>query len=130
MADTEKDAARPDKQGKIEIYDDVVKTIAGLAASKVEGIFSLKGGFIEGIKQATTGKRDYAAGVEVRRDAAGNFTLDLHIVIHFGVKVTDVAEQLQKAVTDQVQNITGRTVTAVNVHVADLKLPEEIADSE
>lgn len=115
--------------GKIEIYDDVVKTIAGLAASKVDGIFGLKGGFIEGIKQATTGRRDYAAGVEVRRDPGGNFSLDLHIVIKFGVRVPDVAVVVQRDVKTQVESITGRRVMAVNVHVADVRLPEELTET-
>lgn len=115
--------------GKVEIYDDVVKTIAGLAASKVDGIFSLKGGFIEGIKQATTGRRDYAAGVEVRRDPGGNFSLDLHIVIKFGVRVPDVAVVVQREVRQQVENITGRRVMSVNVHVADIRLPDEFTET-
>ena len=115
--------------GKVEIYDDVVKTIAGLAASKVDGIFGLKGGFIEGIKQATTGRRDFAAGVEVRRDPGGTFSLDLHIVIKFGVRVPDVAVVVQREVKQQVENITGRRVMAVNVHVDDIRLPDEFTET-
>jgi uncharacterized alkaline shock family protein YloU len=116
--------------GKVEIYDEVIKTIAGLAASKVKGVFSLKGGFIEGIKQATTGRRDYSAGVEVKREPNGNFSLDLHIIIHYGFKIADVAPAMQEAVRDKVESITGRKVTSVNVHIADIRLPDEISDDE
>lgn len=120
----------PASLGKVEIYDDVVKTIAGLATSKVAGIYSLKGGFIEGIKQATTGRRDYAAGVEVKREPNGNFALDVHIVILYGHKVADVAPAVQEAVRARVESITGRKVTAVNVHVADIRLPDDMPDFE
>lgn len=116
-----------DTLGKVEIYDEVIKTIAGLAASKVNGVFGLKGGFIEGIKQATTGRRDYSAGVEVKRELNGNFSLDLHIIIHYGHKIADVAPAMQMAVREKVESLTGRKVTAVNVHVADIRLPDDIA---
>lgn len=113
--------------GKIEIHDDVVKTIAGLAASKVDGICGMKGGFIKGAVQAVTGQTNYAAGVEVRRDAAGALlSIDLHIIIKYGAKINDVAGAAQVAVKAQVEELTGRPVGAVNIHVADIKLPEEL----
>lgn len=128
MSEQDKKPDSKSPKGKIEIYDDVIKTIAGLAASKVHGIYALKGGFIEGIKQATTGKRDYSAGVEVKREPSGNFALDLHIIIEYGEKITEVADQAQKAVKEQVETITGRLVTAVNIHVADIKLPDDLLE--
>lgn len=128
---SEQETSQPTaSMGKVEIYDEVIKTIAGLAASKVKGVFGLKGGFIEGIKQATTGRRDYSAGVEVKRELNGNFSLDLHIIIHYGFKIADVAPAMQQAVRDKVESITGRNVTAVNVHVADIRLPDDIATTE
>lgn len=113
-------------QGKVEIQDDVIRTIAGLAASKVEGVYSMKGGFLKGVKQAVTGISDYSGGVEVKRDLNNGFTLDLYVVIDFGVKINDVAAAVQGAVKEQVESITGREVNAVNVIIADIKLPEEL----
>lgn len=123
MAEQNGDITAP---GKIEIYDDVVKTIAGLAASKVEGICGLKGGLIKGAVQAVTGQKNYGAGVEVGRDSAASFTIDLHVIIDYGAKINEVAGKVQKSVKEQVEELTGRPVGAVNVHVADIRLPEEL----
>lgn len=123
MAEQNGDLTAP---GKIEIYDDVVKTIAGLAASKVDGICGLKGGLIKGAVQAVTGQKNYGAGVEVGRDSAASFTIDLHVIIDYGAKINEVAGKVQKIVKEQVEELTGRPVGAVNVHVADIRLPEEL----
>ncbi len=123
MAEQNGDLTTP---GKIEIYDDVVKTIAGLAASKVDGICGMKGGLIKGAVQAVTGQKNYGAGVEVGRDAAANFTIDLHVIIDYGAKINEVAAKAQKIVKEQVEELTGRAVGAVNIHVADIRLPEEL----
>lgn len=112
--------------GSVEIADEVIKTIAGLAASEVKGIYGLRGGFIEGIRQATTGRRDFTKGVEVKRETEGNaILLDVFVIIEFDVKVSDVAHTVQAAVKSKVESITGQTVKAVNVHVADIRLREE-----
>ena len=122
---TEQKAVELASPGKIEISDDVIKTIAGHAASKVAGIFGLKGGFIEGAKQAVTGRKDFSAGVEVKRDPSGVISLDMHIVVEFGVKIAEVASAVQSATKLQVEAITGRSVGAVNINVADIKFTEE-----
>ena len=123
---TEQNMPEQASPGKIEIYDDVIKTIAGVAAGKVPGICGMKGGWLKGAKQALTGMKDYAAGVEVNREADGSFTLDLDIIIEDGVKVEVVAVAAQAAVKAKVEEVTGRAVNAVNINIADIKLPEDL----
>jgi uncharacterized alkaline shock family protein YloU len=113
--------------GKVEIFDEVIRTIAGVAVSAIEGIAGMRGTFIDGIKQATTGKKDFSAGVEVRKEADGEqFVIDLYIIIEYEVKVMDVAAKAQLVVKDKVEAITGKKVKSVNVHIADIKLPESL----
>jgi len=113
--------------GRVEIFDEVIRTIAGVAVSGIEGIAGMRGTFIDGIKQATTGKKDFSAGVEVRKEADGEqFVIDLFIIIEYGVKVMDVAARAQQVVKEKVEAITGGKVKAVNVHIADIRLPESL----
>lgn len=117
--------------GNIEISDEVIKKIAGQATTEVNGIFDLRGGFIEGIRQVTTGRRDFTKGVEVRRDPeSAALDLDIFIIIEFNVKVGDVARAVQAAVKEKVEAITGNTVRAVNVHISDIRYADETVGRE
>ncbi len=115
--------------GRIEISDEVICTIAGVAANEVAGIAGMKGSLIDGIKQATTGKRDFSAGVDVERpgDAAAPYAVNLHVVMEYNVRIDDVAKQVQAVVKEKIEAITGTVVGAVNVHVVDIKLPEALS---
>ncbi|HOO55203.1 MAG TPA: Asp23/Gls24 family envelope stress response protein [bacterium] len=115
--------------GRIEISDDVIRTIAGIAVSEITGIAGMRGSFIDGIKQATTGKKEFSAGVEVRRENEA-FIIDLDIIIDYDVKISDVSVKAQKIVKEKVEAITGKAVGAVNVHVADIRLPGEFSEPE
>ncbi len=115
--------------GKVDIFDNVIGTIAGVAVNGIAGIAGMRGTFIDGIKQATTGKKDFSAGVEVRRDADGKkYVLDLYIIIEYNVNVMDVAARAQKAVKEKVEEITSISIGAVNIHVSDIKLPESLIE--
>ncbi|HPN95131.1 MAG: Alkaline shock protein 23 [bacterium ADurb.Bin236] len=117
-------------QGKIEIFDDVIRAIAGVAMSGVKGIVGPRGTFIDGIKAATTGKRDFHSGVDVKKTADDKFEIDLYIIIEYDVRVMEVAQEAQRVVKERVEAITGRSVGAVNVHIADIKLPDSILSRE
>ncbi len=113
--------------GKVEIFDEVIRTIAGVAVSEIQGIAGMRGTFIEGIKQATTGKKDFSAGVDVKKDGSGvKYIIDLFIIIEYNVNVMEVSARAQEVVKEKVEAITSQSVAAVNVHVADIKLPDSL----
>jgi uncharacterized alkaline shock family protein YloU len=115
--------------GKVEIFDNVIGTIAGVAVSAIEGIAGMRGTFIDGIKAATTGKKDFGAGVEVRKEQDNKrYIIDLYIIIDYNVNVMDVAARAQKAVKQKVEEITSIAISSVNIHVSDIRLPESLTE--
>ena len=50
--------------GEVKIVDDVVATIAGLAAIDVKGVAGMSGGFVGGIAEVL-GKKSLSKGVKV-----------------------------------------------------------------
>ncbi len=113
--------------GRIEISDEVIGTIAGIAVSEIPGIAGMKGGLFEDIRQATTGKKKFSAGIRVDRDNENDsFSIDLDIIIDYDVKVTDVARKAQEIVKTKIESITGKAVSGVNIHIADIRLPENL----
>ena len=57
----------------------------------------------------------------------GEIVIDVFIAVKRDIRITDIAEAVQKNVKETVQNMTGSVVSKVNVHVADIELAEETA---
>jgi uncharacterized alkaline shock family protein YloU len=112
--------------GLIRISDDVVSTIAGLAALETPGIAAMSGGISEGLAKRLSGKNaQRGVSVEVGQVEAA---IDLRVIIQYGSKIQDVCRELQENVRDAVENMTGLRVVEVNVKVEGVAFKEEEAE--
>lgn len=114
--------------GSINISNDVVSTVASLAASSVSGVSgmvsSISGGFAE-----LLGKKNMSKGVKVSVTDK-KATLDLAIIVEYGTKIPDVAWEIQEKVKSEVEAMTGLTVAAVNVSVEGVNVPKDSHDAQ
>lgn len=109
--------------GIIRISDDVVATIAGLAALETPGIAAMSGGISEGLAKRLSGKNvQKGVSVEVGQLEAA---IDLRIIVHYGIPIQEVSRQLQLNVRESVENMTGLHVVEVNVKVEGVAFKEE-----
>ncbi|MDF9407326.1 MAG: Alkaline shock protein 23 [Pelotomaculum sp. PtaB.Bin013] len=101
--------------GTIKISEDVVKIIAGLAATEVEGVSGMSGGLAGGIAEKL-GHKNMSKGVkaEVGEKEA---TIDIHVIVEYGCRIQEVAYQIQTKVRNAVESMTGLKVLSVNVNV-------------
>lgn len=100
----------------IQIADDVIAIIAGSAASEVAGVASMAGGFAGGISEVFSGKKNLAKGIKV--EAGEKETrIDVNIIVEYGVRIPDVAFEIQNRVKKAVESMTGLKVVEVNVHI-------------
>lgn len=105
-----------ESNSNIKIADDVIAVIAGAAASEVPGVSSMAGGFAGGISEVFSGKRNFAKGIKV--EAGEKETrIDVNIIVEYGVRIPDVAFEIQNRVKKAVESMTGLKVEEVNVHV-------------
>ncbi len=101
---------------EIKIADDVVAVIAGVAVSEVSGVASMAGGFAGGITEVLSGKKNLAKGIKV--EVGDKETkIDVNIIVEYGVRIPDVAFEIQNRVKKAVETMTGLKVLEVNVHV-------------
>ncbi len=107
--------------GSIRIADEVVAVIAGLAATEVEGVAAMSGGFAGGIAEVL-GRRNLSKGVKVEVGTE-EAKIDLHIVVTYGVRIPDVAWEIQENVKKAIEQMTGLRVLQVNVHVQGVSFP-------
>lgn len=100
----------------LNISEDVIGIIAGLAASEVEGIAGMTLGFVDGINQILGSNKKYSKGVKIDLDGK-KVTIDLYVNVKYGVRIPDIAWAAQNAVKDSVENMTGLEVSSVNINV-------------
>lgn len=115
------------ENGQVKISNDVVGTIANIAASEINGVRDLSGG-IAGEIVEIFGKKNLTKGVKVTIEDE-NVDIDLNIIVDFGVKIPDVAWQIQENVKNAVETMTGLEVKEVNIHITGVNIPSEEADS-
>ncbi len=100
----------------IQISNDVIAVIAGVAVSEVQGVSSMAGGFAGGISEVLSGKKNLAKGIKVDKEE-NKVKIDVNIIVEYGTRIPDVAFEIQNRVKTSVENMTGLKVEEVNVHV-------------
>lgn len=100
----------------INISDEVVTTIAGIAVEDIPGVAEMAGGFAGGIQEVLSGKKNFSKGIKAEIDG-NDVKIDVNIIVNYGVRIPDVAFDIQTKVKKSVENMTGLNVEEVNVHV-------------
>jgi len=111
-----------DEYGKVTFADDVVATIAGLAALEVKGVASMSAGIVEKF-----GKKSPTRGVKVEvgeKEAA----VDLFMNVEYGVQIPEVAWNVQENVKKSIETMTGLTVVEVNIYIQGIEFHKEISE--
>ena len=109
------DEIKTESEG-IQISNDVVAVIAGVAVSEVSGVAGMAGKFAGGITEVFSGKKNLAKGIKVEV-ANTEAKIDVNIIVEYGSRIPDVAFEIQNRVKKAVESMTGLKVEEVNVHV-------------
>jgi len=110
-----------DDDGRISISEDVITSIARIAASRVDGIAQSTGGASGGLKSIFGGE-DLAPNIKT--DLAGDETkLELRIAVEYGYPVHEVAQGVQQSVQHDIETLAGISVSAIDVYVKKIAPP-------
>lgn len=101
--------------GNVMIANDVIATVAGLAATEVEGVYAMQGNLTNelvgrlGMKNLTKGVR-----IEIEKDSV---SVDLSIQMRYGYSIPETCKAIQERVKNAIENMVGLSVSVVNVHI-------------
>ena len=109
--------------GTIKISEEVVSIIAGLAATEVPGVAGMSGGVVNGISEML-GRKNLGKGVKVEVGEK-EVSIDLYLIVDYGVRIPEVAWNVQENVKNAVENMTGLKVVEVNIHVQGVNMDKE-----
>jgi len=117
--------------GEISINNSVVASIVRLASLEVSGVSAVGSGFrgVDGIAEIFTKKGD-ERGVRVELDEVGDYQIEVRVILKFGCQLATVASQIQQRVVEQVENMTSKNVSRVNVIIDGVRTTEEASAAE
>ena len=124
MANTEIRESRKlyekDKIGEVQIADEVVAIIAGLASTEVEGVASMAGNITNELV-SRLGMKNLSKGVKVEVTEE-HVSVELSLNIQYGYNIPQVSAQVQEKVKTAIENMTGLTVLDVNIKIAGVEM--------
>jgi uncharacterized alkaline shock family protein YloU len=124
----EKLAIEHDKElGDIVIAPEVLEIIIGIAATKVEGVYGMRGTFASTVTEAL-GRQTHGKGIELTTSEDGELLVDIYTYLNYGVSVPKVAMTMQEKVSQQVLYMTGLALSQVNIHVMAM-IPEKLTST-
>jgi len=115
--------------GNISINNEVVAEIVAMAAREVQGVLSLaSGGIKDDIAGLFGGRRDSSSSVSIQEEADGSYHISVKLILTFGVQLAKVAQSVQVAVRERVENMTNKDVSKVNVIVDGIRKEGAVAE--
>lgn len=111
-----------DQIGEVQIADEVVAIIAGLAATEVEGVDSLAGNMSNELI-GKLGMKQLAKGVKVDITEE-HVSVSISMNLKYGFSIPAVCEKVQDRVKSAIENMTGLTVLDVNIKIAGVSVEE------
>ena len=106
--------------GSVRVADHVIAVIAGLAATEVSGISAVSGNITNEL-MSRVGMKNLAKGVRV--EVTGQkVKVAVSLIIDYGVNIPTTCGKVQERVKSTIENMTGLTVTDVNVRIAGVDM--------
>jgi len=112
--------------GEIKINLSVINNIVRLAALEVPGVVSVASGFKDGLAEMFS--KESERGVKVAENEAGEYVIEIHVILKFGVKLDATASQIQQSISDQIRNMTSKNTSNIVVYIDGVKMdkPENL----
>lgn len=115
--------------GNIKISADVISTIAGIAASEIRGVHGMHSSFANGIAEKFGARKSEGRGVKAEI-TENDVLIDLYIVVDYGVRIPELAWEIQENVKNNVETMTGMNVEKVNIHIEGVSFETEVISAD
>jgi len=111
---------RAQRWGRIEVFPSAVAAIAGHAATSCYGVSGMAArGLRDGVAELLR-RESVDRGVEVV-EVEGGLAIDIYVIVRYGMRISEVAHNLQETVKFEVERAVNVPVVEVNVNVQGVK---------
>lgn len=120
-------AVEEDSVGNIEIAPEVVSTIVGITTAEIEGVAGMHTSLAGGIVDMLSVKKNPSKGVKVDIQDK-NVVIDLYVIVEYGIRIPELAWEIQESVKASVETMTGLNVDKVNIHIEGVSFAKAKAE--
>jgi len=107
--------------GTIRINHSVIAGIVRLATQSVKGVINVGGaGVVEGLTDFFS-KKESERGVSVSESEDGSYSIEVRVVLRFGVDLAKTGSLIQETIRDQILSMTGNHASVIDVVIDDIK---------
>ncbi|MBK5251964.1 MAG: Asp23/Gls24 family envelope stress response protein [Peptostreptococcaceae bacterium] len=106
--------------GEVNISNEVIGIIAGLAAKEVSGVVGMNSSIGVEISEIF-GKKIYNKGVKIEIDNDNAITVNLNLVIDYGIVISEICSKIQQNVKKSIETMTEMEVLAININIQGIK---------
>ena len=106
--------------GRIEVFPSAVAAIAGHAAMRCYGINGMAGRGLRDGMAVLLRRENVDRGVDVV-ESEGGLAIDIYVIVQYGVRISEVAHNLQETIRFEVERSVNVPVTQVNVNVQGVR---------
>ena len=110
-------------KGRVQIADDVVAVIAGMAATEVKGVSAMAGNITNEI-MAKAGKKNLSKGVKISVNK-NKVKISLAIMMEYGYNIPGTCSKVQDKVKTAVESMTGLTVTDIDIRISGVDMQKD-----
>lgn len=111
---------RVSPEGTIEVAPRAIASLVAYAVVRSYGVVGMAPANLRDSVEQVLRKEDQhrGIGVQIRKDA---ITVDIYIVVAYGVRISEVAQQVISTVSYTLKQSLGLPVAAINVHVQGVR---------
>ena len=106
--------------GQVQISNEVITIIAGLAATETKGVASMAGNITNELV-SRIGIKNLSKGVKVTIENRV-VNVDIALNLDYGYSVPKTSQKVQEKVKAAIENMTGLTVENVNIKIANVTM--------
>lgn len=107
--------------GDIGVSNEVFESVAVLCTNRINGVAGLEAaeGLVDSLSKVW-GRSEAPRGVKVTT-SEDDVTIDMTVILEEGCSIPQVTDVIQREVKAAIEEMTGYTIKAVNILVADLQ---------
>lgn len=109
--------------GSVQIADEVIAEIVGIAATEVDGVSATDGNITNDL-MSKVGIKNLAKGVKATI-VNGAVAVEINLTVKYGYNIPATCAKVQEKIMSTVENMTGLKVTDVNVRITGVEMQKD-----
>lgn len=99
--------------GVVRIHDNVIASIASIAATEIPGVKGIGKNFRSGILELIDKKSP--AAIRIEKDKNADITVNIPLIIKYGFNIPEVCAKVQENVRNNLEKMTNLSIKDINI---------------